>query len=80
MNIDPNREDTFEDILVRLQIDDDVVDKEISFRFFDRETGDQLIVDGSGNEGLDLPYKLVGDNMYLVEKKVTFTDQSMCFY
>jgi len=76
INIDSNREYTFEDILVRLQINDDVVEKEIKFRFFDRESGDQLIVDESGNQGLDIPYKLVGENMYLVEKKVDFTDKS----
>ena len=72
--VQPNSKYLLEDILVRLAINDDVIDKEISFQFFDEETGNQLLIGGKRN--LDMSYQLVGENVYRVTKAFDIDENS----
>ena len=79
MLLQPNTKHTFEDILVRLLINDDVIAREIRIRFFDEESGRQLLLDEG--ENVELPLKLVGKNVYRIEREIRFIDQSeLCYY
>lgn len=76
MLLQPNTQQTLQDILVRLSIDDDVISKEVRIGFYDVETGKQLLVDTGNGMDLDLPLKLVGDNVFAIEREIKLTDKS----
>ena len=76
MLLQPNTQQTLQDILVRLTIDDNVISKEVRIGFYDVETGKQLLVDTGDGMDLDLPLKLVGDNVFAIEREIKLTDKS----
>ena len=76
MLLQPNTQKTLQDILFRLLINDDVIAREIRIGFHDVDTGKQLLVDAGNGMNLELPLKLVGDNLFVIEREIKFTDQS----
>lgn len=72
--VQPNSKQTIEDVLVRLLVNDDVISREIRIAFFDQESGKRLLVNGKLD--IELPLKLVGQNVYRIEKEISFSDKS----
>ena len=76
MLLQPNTQKALQDILFGLLINDDVIAREILIGFHDVDTGKQLLVDAGNGMNLELPLKLVGDNLFVIEREIKFTDQS----